>query len=148
MDVSIIIVNWNTRDLLKQCIKSIHQQTTVQFEIFVIDNASSDGSAKMIAGEFPNVHLILNTENRGFASANNQAIPLAKGKYILLLNPDTKILDKAIDKMLSYLSNTVDVGAVSCKLLNGDGTLQKSVGNFLTCQTKSTSGFPMKIRRR
>jgi GT2 family glycosyltransferase len=130
MKVSIIIVNWNTRELLRQCLQSVYDETTVPFEVFVVDNASSDGSADMVRQNFPQVHLIANDQNRGFAAANNQAIPLARGEYILLLNPDTKVLDHAIDKMVNYMDGHPEVGACASKLLNGDGTLQKSVGNF------------------
>jgi len=135
MKVSIIIVNWNTLELLRQCLKSVIEQTHCSYEIFVVDNASPDGSAGMVRNDFPDVHLIANDDNRGFAVANNQAIPLTTGEYILLLNPDTKVLDRAIDKMVVYLNETPAVGAVTSKLLNGDGSLQKNVGNFYTFWT-------------
>jgi len=130
LKISIVIVNWNTRAMLKQCLESVFQQTTASFEIFVVDNASGDGSGEMVLHDFPAVRLIQNPDNRGFAAANNQALRLASGEYILLLNPDTIILDNAIDRMLVYMDQAPDVGAASCKLLNGDLTLQKSVGNF------------------
>jgi len=130
MDVSIIIVNWNTLDYLRECLNSVIEQTRVQYEIFVVDNGSSDKSAEMVKNDFPEVKLIENKENRGFAAANNQAIPLCKGLNILLLNPDTKVLDHAIDKLVHFMERHPDVGAVTGKLLNSDGTLQKSVGNF------------------
>ncbi len=135
MKVSIIVVNWNTRDLLKQCLESVIEQTQISHEIFVVDNASPDDSADMVLENFPTVHIIANRDNRGFAAANNQAMPLAQGDYILLLNPDTKVLDRAIDKMVAYLDDAAEVGAVTSKLLNGDGSLQKNVRNFYSFWT-------------
>lgn len=130
MDLSIVIVSWNTKKLLSDCLNSVYQNTNKHsFEIFVVDNNSPDLSAKMVRQEFPEVNLIANKENLGFAPANNQALKLAKGDNILLLNPDTVVLDFAIDKMLDYLSlNESDI--LTCKLLNTDGSLQKSVNSF------------------
>ncbi len=130
MDLSIVIVSWNTRILLNDCLKSIYENTKKHsFEIFVVDNNSPDLSADMVRKEFPNVNLIYNTDNLGFAPANNQALKIATGDNILLLNPDTVVLNSAIDKMLDYLtSNNCEL--LTCKLLNTDGSLQKSVNNF------------------
>ncbi len=112
--VSVIIVNWNAKDLLRNCIISIKQQTRCSFEIIVIDNASSDGSAAMVQSEFSDVVLIANHDNRGFAAANNQGILIAKGQYVLLLNPDTIILDGAIDTMIEWSDRREDVGCAGC----------------------------------
>lgn len=134
-DVSIIIVSWNTLGLLRKCLQSVYDETKAHsFEIIVIDNNSPDNSAEMVRNEFPEVKLIPNNFNNGFAPANNQGLKIAKGNNILFLNPDTVVLDGAIDKMLNYLdANTKNkVGAVTCKLLNEDGTLQKSVNNFFS----------------
>ena len=99
MDVSIIIVNWNTRDLLRGCLHSILEQTSgILFEIIVVDNHSRDGSSEMVEKEFPIVKLVRNANNCGFAAANNQGMRLASGRYVLLLNPDTIILDSAITR--------------------------------------------------
>ncbi len=133
MLLSIVIVSWNTEDLLRACLKSIYAQTReVSFEVFVVDNNSPDDSAKMVAEEFPEVHLIANRDNRGFAPANNQALERATGKYMMLLNPDTLIVDGAIDKLVKYAEAHQDepLGVLTCKLLNGDGSLQKSVNKF------------------
>ena len=130
MDVSIILVNWNTRDLLKECISSIFAQTKSNFEIFVVDNASDDESALMVRNYFPTVKLIENSQNLGFAAATNQAINVCQGKYIFLLNPDTKILDHAIDKLIAILNQNDQVGLVACKLLNRDFSVQTNVGKF------------------
>lgn len=133
IDVSIIIVSWNTKELLRNCLKSIYDETKkYTFEIIVVDNDSPDRSADMVAQEFPGVKLIANKTNNGFAPANNQGIEIAKGKNILLLNPDTIIIKQAIDKMLDYIytNQSRGVGIVTCKLLNDDLSLQKSVNNF------------------
>lgn len=125
MDVSIIVVSWNTRDLLRNCLVSIAQQTRqVAFETIVVDNASSDGSANMCELEFPRVKVIANRQNRGFAAANNQGIQLAQGRYILVLNPDTVILDGAIDRCVAYADAHPDVGVVGCQVLERDDQIQ------------------------
>ena len=97
MDVSIIIVNYNTKDLIKNCIDSIYEQTKdIKFEIIVSDNGSVDGSIEMIKSEFPNVILIENNANLGFGTANNRGLKIAKGKYIFYLNSDTVLLNNAV----------------------------------------------------
>ncbi|MFA5012064.1 MAG: glycosyltransferase family 2 protein [Ignavibacteria bacterium] len=129
-DVSVIIVSWNTKNLLKDCINSVIKETTkYSYDIWVVDNNSPDNSADMVGKEFPDVNLIANSDNKGFSAANNQALRVAAGKNLLLLNPDTLIKDNAIDKMLDYIYSH-NVGIVTCKLLNTDGSLQKSVSGF------------------
>lgn len=128
--LSIVIVNWNTRDLLEGCLRSIGNETLVSHEIWVVDNGSSDGSADMVRDEFPGVRLIANAGNRGFAAANNQAFPLCQGEYVLLLNSDTIVLDGALDRMVAFMHPNPHVGALGCKLLNADGTLQPSAHHF------------------
>jgi len=124
IDLSIIIVNWNTKDLLRQCLHSLYNETQkISFEVFVVDNASTDGSLEMLEQEFPKVNLIRNIENLGFAKANNQAIRHSKGRYILLLNPDTLILDNALAKMVNFMDVHPKLGAVGCKILKIDGTV-------------------------
>ena len=131
MDVSIIIVNWNTIKLLRDCLTSVYEQThNIDFEVIVVDNCSSDGSIEMVKGEFPKVILIENKENRGFAAANNQAIAIAKGRYILLLNSDTVVLDKAIEKTLSFADDNPEAAAIGCRVLNPDGTVQTTCFMF------------------
>ena len=125
MDVSIIIVNWNTCDVLRNCLASIYDNTEgFEFELIVIDNMSSDNSVSMIKATFPQVELIENSENRGFAAANNQGIATAKGRYILLLNSDTVILDNAISKTINFADNHPDAAVIGCRVLNPDRTLQ------------------------
>lgn len=127
LSVSIIIVNWNTRDLLLRCIKSIEEKTqNLPYEIIVVDNASSDDSAEAVRQQYPRVKLIASDENLGFAAGNNTALKHANGEYILLLNPDTIVEDDAIQQMMEYLHDNSDVGAVGCRILNSDGTLQES----------------------
>lgn len=131
MDVSVIIVNWNTRDILRNCLTSVFQQTHgIEFEVIVIDNASSDGSVQMVKTEFPQVVLIENTENRGFAAANNQGMRIAKGRYILLLNSDTVVLAGAIQKTIAFADQHPHAAVVGCKVLNPDHSLQPSCFMF------------------
>lgn len=125
-DVSIVIVNWNTRDLLRGCLASVAAQTRAAHEVIVVDNASTDGSPAMVRDEFPGVVLVANTDNRGFAGANNQGLRLARGRHLLLLNPDTIVLDHAIDRMLAWLALHPDVGCVGCQVLEGPGVLQRT----------------------
>jgi GT2 family glycosyltransferase len=131
IDLSIIIVNWNTRNILRDCLESVYTQTKgISFETIVIDNASADGSAEMVKSSFADVILIENTENKGFAAANNQGIQIARGDYILLLNSDTIVLDNAIEKTLQFARKLKDAAAVGCKILNKDMTLQPNCFMF------------------
>lgn len=127
MELSIIIINWNTRDLLEQCLDSLFRSTGIQeLEVFVVDNASRDYSPEMVKERFPQVHLIANDTNIGFAAANNQAARLSTGEYILLLNSDTIVRSGAIDTLAQFLDNHQRVGAVGARLLNADSSLQYS----------------------
>jgi GT2 family glycosyltransferase len=133
VDVTISIVNWNTRDELRDCLNSAFSQSdSVNLEVFVVDNASSDGSAEMVSGEFADkVTLIANSDNRGFGAAHNQAIAHSAGRYILVLNPDSLIQDHGVlRRMVSYMDEHCDVGVLGPKILNPDGTLQFSARRF------------------
>lgn len=131
MDISIIIVSWKVRDLLEKCLKSIFEQTkNIKFEVFVVDNNSQDGTIEMVKNKFSGVNLIINEENAGFAKANNQAIKLAKGRYVLLLNPDTQILENVLEKMVDFMDKNTNCGVAGCQLLNPDGSLQPSIRRF------------------
>jgi GT2 family glycosyltransferase len=131
IDVSVVIISWNTADLLKQCLQSVFSETlNIDFEVVVVDNASSDRSAEMVAQEFPEVILIANTKNLGFAAANNQGIETARGRYVLLLNSDTIVLDGAIQRTVGYADKHTDVAVVGCRVLNPDQTLQHSCFMF------------------
>lgn len=125
MDLSIIIVNYNTKELTLQCISSIYESNTKKnsFEIFVVDNNSSDGSVEAIKQQFKKVILIENKDNVGFSKANNQAIRQAKGEYILLLNSDTIVQENTLSIMLQYMQQNNDVGAAGCEVLLQDGKL-------------------------
>jgi len=125
--LSIIIVNWNTRDLLSQCLTSIYTcPSACPFEVLVVDNASSDGSVSMLREGFPQVRLIENQVNVGFAAANNQALSLIESPYILLLNPDTVVKPGALNELKEYLERNPQVGAAGARMLNPDGSLQVS----------------------
>jgi len=130
-DVAVIIVNWNTRELLRQCLASVYQHTTgVAFEVWVVDNASTDDSAEMVAQEFPQARLIRNAENVGFAKANNQALQQALARYYLLLNSDTALQDNAIAQMVAFLDAHPTVGIAGTRLLNSDSSWQGSFDDF------------------
>ena len=127
MDISVIIVSYNTADLIGPCLTSVLDQTGVDKEIFIVDNASPDGSAALINKAFPAIHLIANEENRGFAVANNQAIAHCRGRYILFLNPDTVLKENCLSTSLSYLDAHPEIGLAGLHILNPDGTDQDSV---------------------
>lgn len=127
MDVSIIIVNYNTPKLTVDAIDSIlSSQTKYSFEIIVVDNHSSDHSVQLIKERFPEVKLIVNEENVGFAKANNQGINLSNGRYILLLNSDTIVKEDTIEKMIEFMDKNRQVGASGCKVLLPNGKLDQA----------------------
>jgi GT2 family glycosyltransferase len=131
MDVSIVIVSWNTRDILRGCLESIFEQNKeVSIEVFVVDNHSHDRSADMVRTDFPCVKVIANERNRGFAAANNQGIRLSTGRYILLLNPDTIILDDAISRCVRYADQHPDVGVVGCQVLEAENRISNTGFSF------------------
>jgi GT2 family glycosyltransferase len=137
MDLSIIIVNLNTKDLLLQCLESVFQTgEEVEKEVFVVDNASTDGSRTAVEKRFPEVNFIQNQMNLGFAKANNQALKLSKGNYVLLLNPDTQIKKGAIEEMVLFMNAHPKVGVVGGQLLNSDGSKQNSIANFPSLATE------------
>ncbi|MDH4136450.1 MAG: glycosyltransferase family 2 protein, partial [Anaerolineae bacterium] len=132
-DVSIIIVNWNTKDLLAQCLQSVYDTVSdLAFEVIVVDNASTDGSPTMVRDHFPQARLIENRKNEGFARANNQAICASHGRYLLLLNSDTITQPGALEAMVHFADRHPEAGIVGCKLLNADGSLQPSWAQFPT----------------
>lgn len=133
MDLSIIIVSWNVKELLKKNLKEIFQNTkNIKFEIFVIDNNSQDKTVEMIKKEFPQVNLIVNNYNVGFAKANNQGIKKAKGKYILLLNPDMKVLDNTLENMVNWMNKNKNVGVSGCHLIDNNNRTISHVRKFPT----------------
>ena len=131
VEISIIIVNWNTRDLLANCLKSIEETVRgLTLEVIVVDNASSDGSAAMLRERFPQVKVIENRENRGFGAANNQAMRIMSGRYALLLNSDTILTEHAVEKLFDFLETRADAAMACGQLLNADGSKQNSIAAF------------------
>lgn len=132
MQLSVIIVNYNVRDFLENALVSIQKALASlaragsgpSGEIFVVDNGSDDGSVELVRTKFPDVHLIVNKENLGFAKANNLALPQCKGKYLLLINPDSIVQEDTFKVMIEFFEKNPDVGMAGCKILNPDGTLQ------------------------
>jgi GT2 family glycosyltransferase len=131
MDISIVIVNRNTRELLRKCLESI--ETTVRglsYEIIVVDNASTDGCVGMLRERFPKVRPVENSENRGFGAANNQALRIMLGRYALLLNSDTALTENAVRKLYDFLETHPEAAIACGQLLNADGSRQNSIAAF------------------
>lgn len=153
VDLSIVIVSWNVRRLLRRCLESIHRpeaprrrdrsaafglgkdEARLTIEIIVVDNGSQDGSVEMVRKRFSDVHLIANEENRGFSAANNQGIHVADGRYVLVLNPDTEVTGGALATLVAFADGHPDVGLAGPQLLNPDGTIQSSRRRFPTLLT-------------
>lgn len=136
--LSVVIVNWNVREPLKECLESIFKTSRdMELEVIVVDNNSSDGSVEMVKEKFPSVVLIENNRNSGFGAANNQGIRISKGEYILILNPDTVIFPNLLQRMTVFLDQNSDAGAVGPKILNPDGSIQfECARNFPTPLTE------------
>ncbi|MDE2127349.1 MAG: glycosyltransferase family 2 protein [Armatimonadetes bacterium] len=133
LDLSIVVVSYNTVDLLRACLASLPAACTpLVWDAWVVDNASHDGSQEMVAAEFPAVHLIANAENAGFTKANNQALRRASGQVLLILNPDTEPEPGSLALMVSALRADNTIGAVGPMLLNTDGSLQRNGRRFPT----------------
>lgn len=133
MDVSVILVSYNTKNLTKDCLNSIFNNTKdLNFEVFVVDNNSKDGTCEMIENDFPQVHLIKNAENKGFGSANNIAIKNSNAKYVFCLNTDTLLIDNTIKYFFDFMEKDENQNIAVCgsQLLNADRTNQHSCGNF------------------
>jgi len=140
MDLSVIIVSYQTSDLISPCLTSIlNQEGGIKVEIFVIDNASTDGSAALIAADFPAVRLTANRTNIGFAAANNQAIPHCRGRYIFFLNPDTVLAEGCLTAAVAYMDAHPEVGLAGLRILNPDGSDQESV-SYRYLSQRYTSG--------
>lgn len=122
MKLSVIIVNYNVKYFIEQCLISVNKALqNIDSEVFVVDNNSSDGSIELLKNRFPQIKLIENKENTGFAKANNQAIKLASGEYVLLLNPDTLVEEDTFAKCLDFMDKTADAGGLGVKMVNGKG---------------------------
>lgn len=147
-NLSIIIVSYNTKNVIVDCLESILTTNNITKKIFVIDNASTDGSSDFIKDNFPSVHLVANTENVGFAAANNQVLPQCKEKYVFFLNPDTEVMSDTFSKAISFMDANPSVGLAGTKIINPDGTLQWSVSYKYPGQrytANELSGLPGKI---
>lgn len=135
VELSIVIASWNTRELLRECLRSLRVDaghSAYRREIIVVDNASEDGSAAMVETEFPDVVLIRNPENRLYSVAYNQGADLARGRYFCLLNSDIEVLPGSLDRLVAFLEEHPEYGAASPRLLNMDGTVQRSCSRFPT----------------
>lgn len=134
MELSIIIVSWNVKDRLRDNLRSIFYSSISKsnFEVFVVDNNSSDGTVELVRREFPEVILIENKDNLGFAKANNQALKQARGDYFLLLNPDMKVFPDTLDKMLGWMKTNQQVSVAGCHLIDELGEIVKHVRRFPT----------------
>ena len=133
MDLSVVIVNWNTESLLRDCLRSVYDTVEgMTFEVIVVDNASSDGSVAMLKVEFPQVRRIENYENRGFAAANNQAFRVMTGRYALLLNSDTVLTGGAVRELYAFMEEHPEAVMACGQLLNADGSKQNSIAAFPT----------------
>ena len=133
MDLSIVIVSWNVKELLKENLKAIYDNTqNVDFEVFVVDNDSHDNTAEMIKKDFQQVRLIENNFNAGFAKANNQAIKKSQGKLVLLLNPDMQVLPGTLEKMVEWMKQDKKAGVVGCRLIDENKKTVPHVRRFPT----------------
>jgi len=130
MDLSIIIVSWNSCDKLKKNLASIMASEGLSYEVFVVDNASEDDTVEMVQRDFPAVHLMVNTKNLGFSAANNQAIRLSQGNFILLLNPDMIVDSRTLARAVGWLRAKPEALVAGFKLINKDGEIIKHVRRF------------------
>jgi GT2 family glycosyltransferase len=144
-DISIIIVSWNVRDLLLGCLAALPAAVgdTFSYEVIVVDNGSSDGTVAAVSTAFPHVRLIANSDNRGFTAANNQALALAGGDFLFLLNPDTQPAPGSIAELIRFLRENAEVGIVGPRLQYGDGSHQPSRRRFPTLLTLFTESTPV-----
>lgn len=131
LDLSVVIVSWNVCDRLKENLLALRTTDhSISFEIFVVDNNSADETVKMVTSEFPEVKLIANSDNLGFAKANNQAIRQAKGRHILLLNPDMKVFPDTLSTITTWFDAHAQAGVASCKLIDSNGEVIRHVRRF------------------
>jgi len=136
MDISIIIVNWNTRDHLDNCLESVCRTlNNIDYEVIVVDNASRDDSVTMLKSRYPQVIVIQNEDNRGFGAANNQAIHVMAGRYALLLNTDTILTKNAVEELYEFMESHPEAAMACGQLLNADGSKQNSIASFPTLLT-------------
>src|SRR5690606_1823761 len=135
-DLSIIIVSWNVRELLRACLRSLEAgRHALTLEVIVVDSASADGTPEMVRNDFPWVHLLAQQENVGFPRGNNIGIHHSTGRYLLLLNPDTEVVGDALQRMVAYLDEHPQTGVGGAQLLYPDGRVQSSRRRFPTLLT-------------
>ena len=140
-DLSIVIVSWNVRDLLRRCLRSVLESLETEgaralaTEVVVVDNASRDGSAEMVRREFGHARVIANAQNEGFTKGNNQGIAASDGRHVLLLNPDTEVVGRSLGEMVDYMQGHPEVGALGPQLLYPDGRVQSSRRRFPDLRT-------------
>ncbi|MDD2389374.1 MAG: glycosyltransferase family 2 protein [Desulfobacterales bacterium] len=151
MDISFVIVNWNTKDYVIKCLRSIFQTVRgLSFDVWLVDNASSDGSVEAVKDRFPQVHVIENALNMGFSAANNQAFRKMTGRYALLLNSDAELTMGAVTELFRFMEENRDAAIACGQLLNPDGSRQNSIANFpslwslMANETLLQIAFPLK----
>ncbi|OGP57328.1 MAG: hypothetical protein A2V65_04045 [Deltaproteobacteria bacterium RBG_13_49_15] len=136
VDISVIIVNWNTKELLMKCVSSVYRTLKkICFEIVMVDNGSGDGSVDAVQNQYPDVRVIANERNLGFAAANNQALQRILGRYALLLNTDAELTEGAVDSLYDFMERHSDAGMACGQLLNPDGSKQNSIANLPSLMT-------------
>ena len=144
VDLTVVIVNTNTRQLLEECLNSVVENTAgIKYEIIVVDNDSNDGSPDMVRNEFPTVKLLLNDRNLGFSVSNNRGFTVSSGRYVLALNPDTLVCGNALSQMVEFMDEHPEAGACGCKLLNADRSLQPSWESFPTVLSEIFYSTPL-----
>jgi len=137
VDISFIIVNWNTRDILMDCLNSIYETVKdIDVEIYVVDNNSTDGSQAAVKNGFADVKLIENETNTGFGYANNQALRIMQGRFAVLLNSDAVLKENSVKRLLAFMTTTPRAGIAGVQLLNDDGSRQNSIDNFPSSETE------------
>jgi N-acetylglucosaminyl-diphospho-decaprenol L-rhamnosyltransferase len=149
MDLSVVIVSWNVKQLLGECLASVYRSFEGHgntCEVIVVDNASTDGSGDMVAGDYPQARLMANRENMGFAAANNQGLAEASGRYVVLLNPDTSLRGNALGTLLDFMDQTPSVGMAGPRLVFGDGSFQHSAFEFPSLAQAFFDFFPVHHR--
>lgn len=149
MKLSVIVVSWNVRDLLRECLHSLEREMSLprdDWELVVADNDSEDGTVAMLRDEFPRAKVLANNENLGFGRANNRALHECSGEFVLLLNPDTIVLDHAVDRMVETLERHREAAAVGCRLQNRDGSHQRWTGGAAPGLLNVTCHFLMAYR--
>jgi len=136
MDISICIVTYNSASMICQCLESIYgHEHAFSFEVFVVDNHSMDGTVTNVQARYPQIQVIRNRRNLGYAKANNQGIARSSGRYVLILNPDILVMRGSLETLLSYMDRNPDVGVAGCRLLYPNGELQLSCRRFPTLAT-------------